>query len=368
MSKPQKTRRSLAPSPLNTEAGTLSIEPGQTQSKVTVIAYGPDALVEKQLGDISELVAACGTSPVVWINVDGLGDEKVLRALGERFHIHPLALEDVAHPRQRAKVDSYPQHDFMIVRMLTVDTKGGDRLGSEQVGLFLGSTYVLTFQERPDGDAFDPVRERLRHSKGRLRAQGPDALAVALLDAVIDDYFPVLEHYGDLLEDLEEEILGHWSARTLARLNACKRELLKVRRSVWPLRDALATLGREESAFLKADSRPYLRDLHDHTVQVMDLVETYRDLGSGMVDLYLSSSSNRLSEVMKVLTIISTIFIPLSFIAGLYGMNFDRASPFNMPELSWQYGYPMALGMMATVALGLTIFFYRKGWLTGPPN
>ena len=327
-------------------------------SKLRMMAYGPDQLVEREGADLPSL-GELPELPVLWIDVDGTGDGTAVRQIAERFGLHPLVVDDILAEHERAKVDSYETYDFLVIRMLDVAPK----LRTEQLSLVLGQKLVLTFQGEEGGDPFDPVRERIRKAHGPLRAAGPDLLTHALLDAVVDAYFPVLESYGERLEDLEQEVVDRPTNKLLADVHKVKRELLRVRRAVWPLREALSTLGRAEGSFVKPETRVYLRDLHDQTVQVMDLIETYRDLGSGLTDLYLSSVSNRLNEVMKVLTIISTIFIPLSFIAGLYGMNFDRAQPLNMPELGWRYGYLASLALMGFVALTMVGYFWRKGWL-----
>jgi magnesium transporter len=297
--------------------------------------------------------------PVTWVNVEGLGDVETLRELGELFGLHRLSLEDVVNVHQRAKVDEYPDHQFIVARM--PDT--GDSLGTEQVSFFLGERFLLTFQEK-SGDCFDPIRDRIRGGQGRIRRSGPDYLAYALLDSVIDAYFPVLEKHGERLESIEDEILSDPDSRTISRIHQIKRDLLNLRRIMWPQRGAVNALIRGESGLVTQETRVHLRDCYDHTIQLMDLLESYRELGSALMDLYLSIASNRMNEVMKVLTVIATIFIPLTFIAGIYGMNFDNeASPWNMPELNWYFGYPFCMGIMAVVALALVYFFWRKKWL-----
>ena len=328
-------------------------------TRIRLMAYGPDHLDEREIATVAEL-AELPSTPVVWINVDGTGDLELVRALGERFALHPLVVDDIQAHHERAKVDSYEGMDFMVVRMLEL----APELSSEQLSMCLTKTLLLTFQEHPGGDPFDGVRDRIRKSHGPLRRAGPDLLAYALLDAVVNAYFPVLEAYGERIEGLEDEVVAHPGAAMLARVHDVKHELLRMRRAVWPLREALANLGREQTPFIARGTRMYLRDLHDRTVQVVDLLETYRDLGSGLTDLYMSSVSNRLNQVMKVLTIISTIFIPLSFVAGVYGMNFDRsAGATNMPELGWRFGYVGCLALMGTIALVMLGYFWRKGWL-----
>jgi magnesium transporter len=324
------------------------------------MAYGPQGFKEEAVQEIASLGSLLGRWPVTWVNVDGLGDADVLREIGRCFHLHRLALEDVVNTHQRPKIEHYGEHLFIVLRMAMIS----DCLETEQVSLFLGKGFVLTFQAGLPGDCLDPVRERIRKGAGRIREAGSDYLAYALLDGVIDGFFPVLEAYGESLEDLENEILVHPEEELVARIHGVKRDLLTLRRAIWPLRDALSSLLREPDPLVHPETLPYLRDCHDHTVQIIDLVETYRELGSGMMDVYLSSVSNRMNEIMKVLTVISTIFIPLTFIAGIYGMNFNpQISPLNMPELNWFWGYPFSLALMMGIALALLLFFRRKGWL-----
>ena len=278
---------------------------------------------------------------------------------GHVFGLHRLALEDVSNVPQRPKAEWYDEHLFVVGRMIRLIPA----LDVEQLSMFLGSGYVLTFQERA-GDPLDPVRRRLQGPPGRIRAVGADYLAYAILDAVTDHYFPVLESYGDELEALEDCILAGTGRLAMARLHAVKRDLLTLRKSIWPVRDAITALLRDPGELIGEGTQVYLRDCHDHVVQAAELVETYRELAASLTDLYLSSVSYRMNEIMKVLTIFTAVFIPLSFIAGLYGMNFDRSeSPLNMPELEWYFGYPFALGLMAVIALGLLYYFWRRGWI-----
>ena len=236
----------------------------------------------------------------------------------------------------------------------------------EQFSLFLGPNFVLTFDEQP-GDCFDPVRERVRRKHGRVREAGADYLAYALLDTIVDCYFPLLERYGEQLEDLEETIISQPNHTVVAAIHDIKRDLLSLRRAIWPQRETFNTLLRDKTPLLTDETRLHLRDCYDHTVQLIDLIETYRELGADLMDIYLSSVSNRTNETMRVLTVIATIFIPLTFIAGVYGMNFNAGtSPWNMPELGWYWGYPLVLGLMAMVAAGQLFFFWRKGWLALP--
>jgi magnesium transporter len=340
--------------------GTLIIDPSSPRPALRVLAYGPEGFHEAAAESVGQACELLGRWPVTWLNVDGLGDEAVLREIGQRFELHRLALEDVVNTHQRAKVEQYDKHLFIVLRMALI----ADHLETEQLSLFLGKGFVLTFQEGHPGDCFDPVRQRIRKGGGRLRSAGSDYLAYALLDGVIDAYFPILEAYGEALEHLEDDLLVRPDEELVARIHEVKRDLLTLRRAIWPLRDAIGALLREENPLVRPETVPYLRDCYDHTVQIVDLVETYRELASGFMDVYLSSVSNRMNEIMKVLTVISTIFIPLTFIAGIYGMNFNpQASPLNMPELNWPWGYPFSLLLMAGVAVALLVFFRRKGWL-----
>ncbi len=329
---------------------------------VRIISYDGEQYVERELRDEAELAKLpdiVARHTVTWIDVQGLGDVNVVRRLGEVFHLHRLALEDVLNHHQRAKVEPYGEHVFIIARMLT--TTG--RMEFEQLAMFLGERFVITFQQKI-GDCFDPLRERLRRGHGLSRKCGADYLAYLLLDAVVDSYFPLLERFGEEIQDLEEAIISATDTALISRIHDVRRKLVALRRAVWPLRDALHTLVRDPIPMVHADTRVYLRDCADHTFQIMDLVDTYRDLSSDLMALYHSSLSNRMNEVMQVLTVIATIFIPLTFIVGVYGMNFvNDDSPFAMPELSWRYGYPAVWGAMLLVAGGLLLFFRNKGWL-----
>jgi magnesium transporter len=353
-----RQRRRTAPGAL---PGTLKIDPDAPRPLIKVIAYSDQELVEQEIHKPSEVLAFLGRYPVTWINVDGLGDATILRELGEIFHIHPLALEDVVNVHQRAKLEHYPSHQFLVFHQ--VDP--GARIQSEQISLFLGSNFVLTFQEEA-GDCFEPSRERMRQHVGLIRQSGPDYLAYSLLDAIVDHYFPLLESYGERLDDLETQIIKSPESTTMTQIHDIKRELLVLRRKIWPLRDALNTLVRDPVPHVTDSTRIYLRDCYDHIMRIIDLLEAYRELSSDLLEFQLSSISYKINEVMRVLTVIATIFIPLTFIVGLYGMNFDpNVSPWNMPELKWYYGYPFSLGLMTVVTVGLLIFFYRKGWLGG---
>jgi magnesium transporter len=339
--------------------GSIVIDPKAPKPLVQMIAYGPDEIVEQSLADLAGVGAFLEKYPVVWINVDGLGDATIVRKLGEMFGLHRLALEDVVNTHQRPKAEQYERHLFIVGRMVEM----GERIETEQLSLFLGRNFVLTFQELP-GDSFDPVRERIRKAGGRIRTVGPDYLAYALIDAFIDHYFPVLEEYGERLESMEVQVISRPSPELVSQIHEIKRDLLTLRRAIWPLREAVNSLVREPRTFICDETRIYLRDCYDHTIQIIDLLENYRDVASSLMEVYLSSMGNRLNEIMKILTMITAFFIPMSLIAGIYGMNFNTGkSPLNMPELNWYFGYFFALGLMAAAGLGMFFFFRRKGWL-----
>jgi magnesium transporter len=329
------------------------VDPASPQPVVGLIAFGPSQFEERSIKNLAAIGEFLGHSPVTWVNVAGLGDAQVIGELGRVFRIHPLALEDVVNLHQRAKVEQYGEHLFVVARM----AREGGPCDTEQVSLFLGRDFVLTFIEDP-GDVFEPVRERLRGAAGPIRQSGAGYLAYSLLDAVIDSYFPLIEAHGERLDALEELVIARPDRRLIARIHDAKRDLRALRRAVWPLREATNTLARDSSPWIDDETRVHLRDCHDHVAQIIDLVETYRELGSDLTDLYLSSLSHRMNEVMKVLTVIATIFMPISFIAGVYGMNFTT-----MPELSWRYGYAYALGLMTAATGAMLYFFHRKGWL-----
>ncbi|MEA2559945.1 MAG: magnesium transporter [Acidobacteriota bacterium] len=342
-----------------TAPGTLKApEKRVEQVRMTVIDYGPERLEEKTVTRVEQLFPYRDSPTVTWINIDGLHDVAALEALGKHFGFHPLALEDVLNCGQRPKLEDYGEYHFMIMKSLLYD----ETLATEQISFFLGGNYVITLQEIA-GDSFEAVRERIRRGKGLIRKAGPDYLAYALIDALVDEFFPVMEKFGERIETLEAELLANPTPETIQQVHRIKRELLLLRRTAWPERDVIAAMQREESDVIHPETQVFLRDCYDHTIQVIDMIETFRDLAAGMLDVYLSSVSNRMNEVMKVLTIISTIFIPLNFIAGVYGMNFHtEGKPMNMPELNWRFGYPYALTLMFTVALLLVFYFRKKRW------
>lgn len=342
-----------------TAPGTIVSHPEAPAPTIRVIACGPDEMVEQTIDDPRQISDYLEKWPLTWVNVDGLGDANVIKAIGEIFGLHPLALEDVANANQRPKLEDYPDCIFIIARMPQL-REGA--LRSEQLSLFFGRNYVLTFQEYP-GDCFDPVRKRLRDAP-RSRLLDPDFLAYALLDAVVDSYFPVLELMGERLDTIEEGIARDPRPESVNHIFHTKHELLALRRAIWPARDILNALIRDPVPFISEPTRTYFRDCHDHAIRIIDLLESYREINAGLMEFYQSTVGQRMNEVMKVLTIIATIFIPLSFIAGLYGMNFNtERSPWNMPELGLYFGYPAALLVMAAVALGMLYFFKRRRWI-----
>jgi magnesium transporter len=323
---------------------------------IHLMEYDKEKVAESTLSPESDFPAIARLDPITWINVDGLSDIGLIQSLGQAFNLHPLVLEDLVNTHQRPKMEEYDDHIFLVLRMLTL---GGDGVSvmSEQIGLILGDGFVLSFQERA-GDVWDQVRERIRGKTSRLRTRGSDYLAYALTDAVVDHYFHVLESLADRAEELELEVLDSPPPQTLHQIHQLRHEMLVVRRAVWPLREATSSLLRTESELVKEETGIFLRDVYDHAVQVIDSTETLRDIGSSLMDLYLSSVSNRMNEIMKVLTIMASIFIPLTFLAGIYGMNFQV-----MPELALPWAYPTLLGVMGAVGIVMLLYFKRKGWL-----
>lgn len=342
--------------------GTLNIESDASLPVIVLIDYNEAQAVRQEVETPEDCIPFLDSESVSWVDVKGLGSEDVLRRLGQVFSLHPLVLEDIVNVPQRPKIEEYDEQLLIIARMVTLKASGNGFI-SEQVSLVLGRHYLLTVQEEPEYDCFGPIRERIRTSKGTIRKQGADYLAYALLDSIIDGFFPVLEEYGEQIEDLENEVVANPSRQTLEKIHTVKRELLGLRRAIWPQRDAINALIRDGSDLISHDVHIYLRDCYDHAIQLLDMVETYRELAASLMDVYLSSVSNKMNEIMKLLTVISSIFIPLTFIAGVYGMNFDPSkSPFNMPELDWYWGYPACWAVMLTTAFGLVYFFWRRGW------
>ncbi len=334
---------------------------------IQLIAYDKNTLDERELNDLSDLSQVLDSRKVTWINVDGLGDDEALKTLGEYFNLHPLALEDVLNTGQRPKVEAYSDYLFIVVQMVYQEK---DRvICGEQVSMFLGRNFVITFQEEGEYDVFDPIRARIRAGMGSLRKSKADYLAYALLDSVIDHYYPVLEDLGNDIEELEEQLLRHPTKDMVKTLHGYKRSLTQLRRIVWPMRDVVNSLLHDTSGHVTSPTKVFLRDCYDHTVQLMDFVESYKEISSGLMELYHSSVGLRTNEVMRVLTVITSIFIPLTFIVGVYGMNFapvDEAGkklPMNMPELYQPHGYLVVMGIMLLIAIVQLAIFKKMKWL-----
>ena len=321
---------------------------------ITVFDYDSERYEEREVESVEECFPYRDQPTVTWINIDGIHQVEIMERIGGHFGIHPLVIEDILNTHQRPKIDDLDDYLFVVLKMLDYGEEGVD---AEQISIIIGQNFVISFQERR-GDVFDPVRERIRKNKGRIRRMGADYLAYSLLDSVVDNYFAILEGIGERIELLEEELVENPSTRTLQEIHDLKKEMIFLRKSVWPLREVVSGLERGESSLIRETTVIYLRDVYDHTIQVIDTVESFRDMVSGMLDIYLSSISNKMNEVMKVLTIIATIFIPLTFIAGIYGMNFGY-----MPELEWHLGYFAVLSLMAIMALMMVIYFRKKKWL-----
>jgi magnesium transporter len=333
---------------------------------ITLIEYDAASLEERVVADVTECLPHMANDRVTWINIDGLGDIEVLRVLGQRFNLHPLALEDVLDVGQRPKVEQYDDYLFIVAHMVRM-TKSGT-VAAEQVSMFLGKKFLITLQEEAEFDVFEPVRNRIRGSSGQLRRLGNDYLAYALLDSIIDHYYPVLESLGMEIDKVEDEIALDPLLRPVGSLHQYKRQLSRIRRWIWPLRDVTNLLLHEQTGLITANTKVYLRDCYDHSVQLMDLVESYRDVLSGLTEIHISSVGLRTNEIMRVLTVVTAIFIPLTFIAGVYGMNFaaehnGRKLPWNMPELYQPYGYVACLLLMLLIAVGQLIYFKKRRWL-----
>ncbi len=321
---------------------------------ITVIAYNETSADERVVASVDE-IAQPREGAITWIDVEGLHDTAVIEAIGRRFNIHPLILEDIVNTTGRPKTDDCGDYIFVRTRYVFLDEQNA--VSSEQVSFILGERFVISFQER-QMDIFDPVQERIKSGKGRTRRMSADYLLYALLDEIVDNYFPVLERIGENIEILEEELTGNPSKRTLSSLHTLRREMLILKKSAWPLREVVAALERCESKLMHDETNIFFRDVYDHAIQIMDATETLRDMLSGMLDIYLSSMSNRINEIMRVLTLIATIFMPITFIAGFYGMNFKY-----MPELDWKWGYAAVIGVMAAVTGWMLLLFRRRKWL-----
>ena len=350
--------------PPGTAPATLVVPPEYQGQKpvISLIEYDAHSIEERTIETMDELLPCLDNDKVSWINVDGLGDTEFIQRLGRHFRIHPLALEDIFNIGQRPKVDEYDRQLFIVLDM-GYENKEGEVV-FEQVCVVLAEQFVITIQEEDSGDVFNPVRQRLRDGGGNARFMKSDYLAYALIDAVIDQYFPIIESLGESMDDLQETLLEQPTRERLRELHEFKRLIARIRRAVWPQREVLGRLMRDETGLVETRTKPFFRDCYDHTVIMVDILETFRDATRNIMDTYLSSISIRTNEIMRVLTVISSIFIPLTFIAGVYGMNFDpKLSPFNMPELEWPFGYLFAIFLMLAVGIGMIVFFKRKKWL-----
>jgi len=325
------------------------------ETEIALIAYNAGEYEKKGALSIEECVTVRDRDLVSWINLNGLYDVEMLRQLDQHFGIHPLVLEDILNTEQRPKVEYFDGYIFIVLRMLYLSAED-EGIISEQISLIIGENYCISFQERP-GDVFDPIRSRIQENKGRIRKMGSDYLAYALLDAIVDNYYVVMESFADRIEELEEQLMGGRDGALALEIHRFKRAMIDLRKQIWPLREVIGRLLREESPLVRKTTEVYLRDVYDHIIQVMDNIETFRDMLSGLHDMYLSAVSNRMNEIMKVLTIFAAIFIPLTFIAGIYGMNFDY-----MPELHWRWGYFLALGVMGLTGFGMVLYFKKKRW------
>ncbi|NUO49964.1 MAG: magnesium/cobalt transporter CorA [Polyangiaceae bacterium] len=347
---PHEPARGAAP-------GTLQIE-SDAPPRIFVMDFGLEHLQEHELEKIDDVIPYLDKESITWIDIRGIGHQPTYERLGEIFKIHPLALEDIVNVPQRPKSDVYDDQQLIITRMVNIHEGG---LTSEQMSILFGKGFVVTVQEEPDVDCLDPLRARIRAGRGQIRKIGADYVAYALLDTVIDGFYPVLEHYGELLDELELRVLSSKAASS-NDIFALKRELLALRRAAWPQRDLLAGILREDSPHITPETRIFLRDTYDHSVQIMDMVETFREIASSLMDLLMTGVSNRLNETMKVLTVVSSIFLPMTFVAGIYGMNFNpESSPYNMPELNWHYGYPFSFALMAVSAATLLLYYRSRG-------
>ena len=345
-------------SPPGTSPGTVTA-PAAGAAQLSLLAYAPEKFAEIEVSGVRDALAKLPPDTQGWLRIVG-HDAAVLAELAEQLRVHPLVLEDIVNVGQRPKIEDHESYLFAVVDVVTAGADGA--LEEEQVSLLLFERLVVSVQERPSA-LFRLVEERVRSDRGKMRTMGPDYLAYALIDAAVDHFFPLLERVAARVEEIEDVLLDNPGPETVHTLHQLRRDLLRVRRSTWPLRDMLGSLSRLDSPLVREGTRVWLRDVYDHAVQLIDITESFRETATGMVELYLSSLSNRLNQVMKVLTIISTIFIPLTFIAGIYGMNFNpEAGPLNMPELNWALGYPAVLAVMATIGVGMLWMFRRRNW------
>jgi len=344
--------------PAGSNPGTLVFPAGGPKPRIRAMRYTKENLEEREIRDARELADFCRPEGLLWVDVQGLGDRATLEWIGTNFALHPLLLSDVVHVPQRPKCEAYGDSTFVVARRLAWKGDADDPVDERQVSLVLGARHVLTFQERED-TVFEPVRQRLMQSSGRIRSAGTDYLAYALLDAVVDDYLPILDQLGERLDTLEDRVVERPERSILRELAAVRRDLISIRRDAWPQREALHALMRGDVGGISDPVKVYLRDVHDHCVQVAELVEVYRELGSSLLNIYMTAIANRTNDVMKVLTVVSTVFIPLTFLVGVWGMNFEH-----MPELHWRWAYPAVWLVMLGTGGALYFFFRRRGWIS----
>jgi len=353
---PRLSRKRTTKSGLPSGTLVYTGERKDEQIIIHVIDFDEATFVETELTSVEACIPYKNKPTVTWINVDGVHNVPMLEKLGDCFALHRLVMEDITNTDQRPKTEDYGDYLYIVLKMLSAGK--AEEIVTEQLSIIAGPNFVLSFQDGQEGDVFSLIRDRLRNNKGRIRKMGADYLAYSLLDAVVDNYFVILETFGNRIEQLETELIESPTPGTVQKIYQLKRELIFLHNAVWPLREAVSSLGKLESPLIREATVPYLRDLYDHVVNVIDSVDIYREMITGMLDMYLSSVSNRLNEVMKVLTAISLIFMPLTFIVGLYGMNFKY-----MPELNWQYGYPVVLFAMLGIGMSMFFYFKRKKWL-----
>ncbi|MGV8169626.1 MAG: magnesium/cobalt transporter CorA [Candidatus Nanoarchaeia archaeon] len=360
----RKVIKSIIP-PLKKRSSKTGLPPGSLVyvgdkvprgTRIRIIDYNEEKYEQKEVEDVKDIRRYKNTDTVTWINFDGVHNPELIEEVGKEFGLHPLVMEDILNTDQRAKIDDYDDYLFFVARMF-YNIRGIGEVQSEQLSIVIGKGFILSFQET-EGDMFDILRDRLKMNKGKVRKLGSDYLGYCLLDLMVDNYFSIIEKIGEDLETIEDELAEEPDPNTLQKIHNIKQRMIFLRKSVWPLREAISKFHRIENPLIGDETKVYLRDVYDHTIQVIDAIESYRDTTSGMIDIYLSSISYKMNEIMKVLTIISTIFIPLTFIAGVYGMNFHF-----MPEISWKYGYFAILGVMATVGIGMLYYFKRRNWL-----
>lgn len=323
---------------------------------IKILDYDEEHFEEKEAKKIEECFPFKDKPTITWINIDGLHQVDIIDKIGKEFGFHPLLLEDILNTEQRPKIEDFEDSVYFVLKMLFYEEKT-NAMVTDQVSVIFGNNFVISFQEREMG-VFEPIRERIRTGKSRIRKTGADYLAYSLMDAVVDSYFIILEKFGEKIEDIEETMIASPTPATLREIHKLKSRMILLRKSVWPLRDVISALERSESSLVRESTRIYLKDVYDHTIQIIETVETFRDLLSSMLDVYLSSISNRMNEIMKVLTIIATIFIPLTFIVGVYGMNFEY-----MPELKWRWGYPLTWLIMLVIGISMLVYFKRRKWI-----